>query len=202
MTIPASLERKQAARLRVLKAIYDMTDGQTNAYASEAELYEHAGLASDEGSMAVDYLVHEDLLSRMSVDDIGITHFGVREVEAALADNGAAGTEHFSPGAITLVQNFHAPVGSVQTGGQGNTANVSQTVGVHSGDVVKLAEQLLERTREHGDADAIAAADRAHEHARAGQLEKVRFHVAALNTIAALAPLANAVLSAIANIGA
>jgi hypothetical protein len=69
-------------------------------------------------------------------------------------------------------------------------------------DLVSLVEQLRTKAREHGDETAIAAADKAHEHAQAGQLEKVRLHASPLSNIAALAPLANAVLNALASVGA
>jgi hypothetical protein len=69
-------------------------------------------------------------------------------------------------------------------------------------DLVSLAEQLRAKAREHGDEDAIAAAEKAHAHAQAGELEKVRLHASPLSKIAALAPLANAVLTALAGVGA
>ena len=69
-------------------------------------------------------------------------------------------------------------------------------------DLVGLVGQLHAKAREHGDENAIAAAAKAHEHAQAGDIEKVKLHTERLTTIAALAPLANAILTAIASVGA
>jgi hypothetical protein len=134
---------------------------------------------------------------------VAITHEGVKERDEAIEGAGATRTAHFAAEAIlTVVQSFHGPVGAVQTGGQGSVANVTQTIGMPSGDVLALAEQLRAKALEHGDEDAIVAAEKAHQHARAGNVEKVRFYTESLKTIAALAPLANAVLSALAGVGA
>jgi soluble cytochrome b562 len=71
-----------------------------------------------------------------------------------------------------------------------------------SDDLVSLVGQLHAKAHEHGDKDAIAEAEKAHQHAQAGNVEKVRFYTESLKRFAALAPLANAILSAIADVGA
>jgi hypothetical protein len=71
-----------------------------------------------------------------------------------------------------------------------------------SDDLVTLVGQLHAKAHEHGDEDAIAAAEKAHQHAQAGQVERVRFYTERLTKIAALAPLANAILTALADVGA
>jgi soluble cytochrome b562 len=69
------------------------------------------------------------------------------------------------------------------------------------GDLVGLAEELRAKAREHGDEAAIAAAEKAHEHAASGNLENVRRHAEELSTIATLMPYAKALLDALANVG-
>ncbi len=69
-------------------------------------------------------------------------------------------------------------------------------------DLVSLARQLHAKAQEHGDPNALAAAEKAHQHAQAGDVEKVRLHTERLTKFAALAPLANAILTALADVGA
>jgi hypothetical protein len=206
----ADLQRKQATRWRFVNAVYDMTDGNPRMAVVAQEASDRAGVAYlREGDLAVGYLVGEGLLTESLINFdtnarsglyrmVAITHKGVKEVEEVRASDGKKDTEHFSAAAI----HFHGPVGSVQAGGHGNTAHVSQVVQTPAGDVVTLVEQLHAKAKEHGDPDAIASAEKALERARAGDLEKVRFHAAALNTVAALTPFANRILTAITGIGA
>jgi hypothetical protein len=65
-----------------------------------------------------------------------------------------------------------------------------------------LVAELRAKAQEHGDADAIHAAERAHEYVRSGNHEKARFHLASLQTVAALTPVVNAISNALAGIGA
>jgi hypothetical protein len=201
MGIPADLQRRQAARWRLLKAVYDIADGRTGKPVPMPAAYDSAGLEQDEGKATFDYLRGEGLLDQNTVLFLLLTHPGVKEVEEVLSNGGARGTEHFAAGTMQFVQNFNAPMGSVQTGGHGNTAHVSQTVGMASGDVLELTKQLHAKAEEHGDEDAIALAQKAHEHATAGKFEKVRMHVQGLTAIAALAPYAKTVIDALANVG-
>jgi|HubBroStandDraft_2_1064218.scaffolds.fasta_scaffold07651_2 hypothetical protein len=69
-------------------------------------------------------------------------------------------------------------------------------------DLLGLMNELRTKAREHGDPDAIHAAERAHEHARSGNTDKLLFHLASLKTVAALTPLVNAISNALAGIGA
>jgi hypothetical protein len=69
-------------------------------------------------------------------------------------------------------------------------------------DLVTLTASLRDAARAHGDPAAIAAADRAHDHAQAGDHAKVRSHLVSLQTVAALTPLVNAISNALAAIGA
>jgi hypothetical protein len=196
---PLDLERKEAARLRVLKAVYERANGNTQAFVPFDLVFKTAGLEWTEGNDALHFLSREGLLKGRAGHHVSIEHAGVKEYEAALKASATEGTEHFA--APVIVQIIHGNVGSIQNAGQGNTANVSQTVGVQSGDVVKLAEQLLEKAREHGDEDAIDMAQKAHVHATSGRLEKVKLFVQGLTSVAALVPYAKPVLDALANIG-
>jgi hypothetical protein len=205
----ADLQRKQAARWRFINALYDVTDGSPALPVVAEQISRRAGLDSREGVAAVDYLAGEGLLTQNFINFstathaglnrmVAIAHKGVKEVEEARAGGGKNDTEHFP----RVVQNFHnSTIGAVQIGGQGNMAQATQTVGLPAGDVVALAKTLLEKAREHGDDEAIALADKAHEHAAAGRFERMKVYVQGLTAIAALVPYAKPLLDMLANVG-
>ncbi len=73
-------------------------------------------------------------------------------------------------------------------------------------DLSALAEQLREQARglpAHLRDDAVAAADKVHEHAtsEAPDAPKMTPHLKNLGNIAELAPTVNAILEALSNIG-
>ncbi len=115
------LER-QEKRYRLLRHLYDATDGGLHASISLADLAAEAGLSDSEGDAALDYLAEEGLVEYEAFGPmISITHRGVIEVEQSI-NQPEQSTEHF-PTHIT--QHFHASVGAVQNASQ-STAHVSQ----------------------------------------------------------------------------
>jgi len=136
---PTPLEEKQSARLRVLRALYEITDGSGMVLVDASELAQHTGLPQSAVEAAQEYLDKEGLIEIMSMDGVTqITHQGVTEVEAALQAPGRP-TDHFSP---LVIQNvFNAPVGAVQTG-SGSTANVVQSINTNTADIVRLIASL------------------------------------------------------------
>ncbi len=196
-------EQREAARLRLLDAVYELTEGNPHGRIEMAEAFEAAGLSYPEGRSAAQFLARENLLGEDSGHTLHITHSGVKEREQAIAGGGEKATEHFPAATILhVVQNFHGAVGSVQTGGQGNIANVHQSVGIAGADIVQLTEQLRDAAREHGDF-VLKTAERVHELAKSKEPDKteMKFLLKGFETIVALAPLANAVAVAIAGVG-
>jgi hypothetical protein len=82
------------------------------------------GVSRQDTEGAFDWLVGENLAERQTFDSVGITHYGVVEIEEA-HDRPEHGTEHFAPAVIHQVNHFHGTVGGVQTGSH-NTMNVAQ----------------------------------------------------------------------------
>jgi hypothetical protein len=195
----ADQQQREAARLRLLDAVYERTQGNPEAAVLKTDAYADAGLPWDEGSAAFRYLEKEGLLEGHSSHMLAITHEGVKEREAAVAGQGAERTDHF-PAAV-IIQTFHN-VGSVQTGGQGNMAHVRQSVGIHGGDLVHLTEQLRNAARDHGEF-VLKAAERIHELAKSKERDKteMKFLLKGFETIIALAPFANAIATAISGVG-
>ncbi|HEX4446077.1 MAG TPA: hypothetical protein VH044_05050 [Polyangiaceae bacterium] len=71
------------------------------------------------------------------------------------------------------------------------------------GDLQTLAESLRAQARQLGDADAIAAAEKLHEHAHADtpNRDHMRALLAELETKLALSSTVNALLQALTNVG-
>jgi hypothetical protein len=134
------IETREADRLRLLDAVYEMTEGNTHAYVSMVDAYTRAGIDYARGTAAYQYLSHERLLLGRASHNLSITHEGVKEREAAISGQGQRRTPHFSQPAVQhVVQTFNAPVyGSVQVGGERNIANVTNTSGVPTHDLSTL----------------------------------------------------------------
>jgi formiminotetrahydrofolate cyclodeaminase len=72
--------------------------------------------------------------------DVNLSHRAIVEIENSI-NNPQKPTEHFSS---TVIQNFRAPVGAVQTGNQ-TVANVNQNIGQSFSEIL---EQLANLKRE------------------------------------------------------
>jgi len=121
------IEQKKQQRLRVLQALYEAVDGSSDSYCYSHEFFDglkKEGMSFNDADAAFTWLIHEGLAARIASDMIGITHYGVREIEEA-HDNPDDGTEHFTPAVIHQVQNFYGTVGGVQTGSH-NTQHIAQ----------------------------------------------------------------------------
>lgn len=121
------LDDKDARRLRLLDAVYELTDGEAGEYTSYPEAYERAGLDEDDGGAAAHFLANEGLLLR-TAGHVGLTPRGVTERERAIRNQGAR-TEHFSAAAVQNVFNIHAPVNVLQTGHSSVAKKLTQDIG-------------------------------------------------------------------------
>lgn len=105
---PNRLDEKKANRFRFLNALYESTDGRTNAYVEMWPIGQSIGLSAEETSDVLDYLVNEGLAKHVYMGGgIGITHAGVRAVEKALSEP-TKPTQYFP--AIFNITNVHAPM--------------------------------------------------------------------------------------------
>lgn len=92
-----SIEEKRAQRLKFMRALYEVTDGDELARTSSRELGTNLELTLKQTELAVQYLVGEELVSDAAMGGvISITHGGVVEVEEALL-NPFHATRHFPP---------------------------------------------------------------------------------------------------------
>lgn len=202
------LETREAERLRLLDAVYEMTEGNTHAYVSLEDAYKRANLDHGRGTAAYQYLSLDDLLLGQQGNHVSITHAGVKEREAAIRGRGQAPTRHFSQPAVNhVVQTFHGPVGVVQAGGRGNVATVTSTSNPAAGALV----DAIARMRESAHAMPAAERDAALEHieklhvaAHADKPDTVRMKVwlQMLETFGPLTKYIPAVVDALSNIGA
>ncbi|HUP61110.1 MAG TPA: hypothetical protein VNA69_11885 [Thermoanaerobaculia bacterium] len=91
------LTEKKANRFRVINEVYERTDGDTSENLDMWQLSSEIGFDPAETQKLVDYLVGESLLEYRALGGvIGITHYGVVQVEAALTTPERA-TQYFPP---------------------------------------------------------------------------------------------------------
>jgi hypothetical protein len=111
----ASVQEKQATRLRVLLALYEVTDGNRHARVNYRAIANDLGLEHDVASSAVQYLVDEGLAKWAAMGGmIAIFHLGVREAEAVL---GGRTTHHFGAPIINIINvSGGSTVGNIQQG--------------------------------------------------------------------------------------
>jgi hypothetical protein len=134
------LAERDAQRLAVLQAVYDLVDGNEAAGVPHEDLCAHLPhLAPRDVMDALFYLGREGLVSG-PFGSATITHEGVREVEAAMRTPGKA-TPHFGTIVVENHQHFYSTVGAVQTGSH-NTATVQQVFGERSDKILDTIAQL------------------------------------------------------------
>jgi hypothetical protein len=140
MTGADKLTVRVATRLRVLRAVYDLVDGRSDAACSPEEIGERANVDRGEVEATLVYLQGEGLVDHRAEDYVEITHAGVVEYEAALSAP-SRGTEHFPPSVIFNVT--AASIGAIISGNE-NTTSVQQqhNQGVSRQDLEPLLDRL------------------------------------------------------------
>ena len=92
-----SLEQKKKNRFLFLNYLYELSNGNTGAMFDMMEVGKELKLNSDETNRIVDYLIGEHLIEFRALGGIiGLTHWGIKEVEQAI-ENPSEPTEHFLP---------------------------------------------------------------------------------------------------------
>jgi hypothetical protein len=137
INVNSSIELKRKQRFEFMNRLYELTDGNEMAFLSMWELGKELNLSQQDTQLVTEYLNGEGLLVFRAIGgSIGITHFGVVEVESALQHPDAP-TQHFPP-----VQNIiHIETMTNSVIQQGNT-NSTQTVTFEASDMAEIKHFL------------------------------------------------------------
>jgi hypothetical protein len=208
MSADPIVQSRQANRLRLLRAMYDLGGADVHAFVPMKEAFERAGLDWEAGTSAYDYLQREGLLLGRADHHTSITHEGVKEYEQALEGEGQA-TEHFpQPIVQYVVQTFRGSVNApVQVGGR-DDASESRTPSVAKlGDLAGVIKQLREEAHllpEELRAVVTDAIDKVQQQAEATapNTTVMTMYLKALTAFPHLVPMVNSALEALSNIGA
>lgn len=125
---------KQRRRYQLILEIWKRVNGEA-LYKSVnfREVANSIGFSEDEINDTFNYFYSEGFFGSSSIDlTISLSHRAIVEIENSIT-NPRQSTEHFPS---TIIQNFNAPVGSVQTGNH-NTANVNQTFGQNLSEILQ-----------------------------------------------------------------
>jgi hypothetical protein len=101
--LPIDIEKERANRFRFLKLLYEQSAGNEYKWLNMWELGKELGLDSETTQRIEQYLSGERLLVAQAIGGaIGITHFGIVEMEQALS-NPNQPTQHF-PAVVNIIQ--------------------------------------------------------------------------------------------------
>lgn len=133
------IKRQQALRFAYLKRVYELSDGNSFQAVETATVRNELGLSNDEGLKVEMYLAEEHLIAfrGMGALNVNITHWGIKEVEAALTKPDEA-TSHFLPVNVIYANTIsNSPIQ------QGNVAS-SQTITIidHRQELAEFLDRL------------------------------------------------------------
>ncbi|PZX62973.1 hypothetical protein [Hydrotalea sandarakina] len=133
------LEQKKKNRFLFLNCLYESSNGDTGAMFDMWEVGKELKLNSDETSQIVDYLIGEHLIeSRALGGIIGLTHWGIKEVEQAI-ENPSKPTEHFLP--LNIINIGTMTNSTLQQGTTNSTINFNYNTQT-AVDIEKIVSQL------------------------------------------------------------
>ena len=130
MTPLEKLQKRDEQRLRVLRYLYDATEGSG---ARRISFYgKEVGLSENDFEAAARYLDGQGLVETTVLSGpimFVLTNEGIDEIESTIRDPNQK-TDHFTPIVINVVNTWieNSSVGAVQVDGEGNSADVSQGV--------------------------------------------------------------------------
>ena len=121
-----NLEETKARRFQFLNKLYEITGGNRRAYVSMWDLGRELGFDGDQTSTVVDYLTGEGLVEHVAIGgEISLTHYGLKEVESALATPDQP-TTYFPP--VVNILHVQSMVGSqIQQGTHQSTQSFTWT---------------------------------------------------------------------------
>lgn len=146
----SKLEEKRAARFRFLETLYEMVDGSQAVSVDFYEVGKKAGLDPGTTINVFQYLSKEGLIKGHTLQEIVLTHRGVKEYEAALSSP-AEPTEYFPP--VNVVNNIMNVTGGI-TGSQiqQSTKNSTQVINnidsTESEDIKEFIQLVKEKLPE------------------------------------------------------
>jgi len=140
--VPDRLTQKKTQRFQFLKALYDTTDGDSTQMLDMWQLGEDLTFDSDDTQKVAEYLSGEGLIEFRAIGGvIGITHYGVVQVEKALSKPEEP-TQYFPP--VVNILHVQSMVGSqIQQGTQSSTITATVTAERMS-DVKEFVTRLRE----------------------------------------------------------
>jgi hypothetical protein len=147
------LKDKKKIRFEILKEIYECTDGDKFTGISEGEIQKAFELDRETVRSIVSYLIEEDLLRRITMNVVGITHQGVLEIEDALS-NPEEATEHFLP--VNVIN-----IGTMNNSNimQGTTkSNQNNNVIQNKNNIEEITNYLMENKVSKEDTDLLKVA--------------------------------------------
>ena len=105
------VDELKIARFRYLEHLWEIAEGSTRSIVNRHDVGDAIGLDEKTCNLVTDYLRAESLLDYVTMDGgIGITHYGIVEIEDALT-NPNKSTEHFLP--VSYAANFVVSVGQM-----------------------------------------------------------------------------------------
>lgn len=141
--------RKQERRYKLLLEIWKTSDGKHHNSVNFFEIAKKAGFGKEMADEIYYYFRAEGFFSNMNFGGgVSLSHRAIVEIEKSLI-NPYQSTEHFSS---TVIQNFHAPVSSVQIGNN-NIANVNQNIGQNLSDILEHLANLKREFQSLPDED-------------------------------------------------
>ena len=146
---------KQNRRYQLLVELWKAAEGKEYQQVDFMEVAETIGYEREESVEIYHYLTNEDFFDRrIPLWGISLSHRAVIEIESSLV-NPERATEHFS---TTVIQNFNASVGAVQTGNS-NVANVSQKIGQNFSEILEQLALLRNQFQSSSAVDKEEAID-------------------------------------------
>jgi len=147
-TSPIDVQKVQERRYQLLLELWKAAAGKQLERVDFLQVAANAGFDCDEAKQIYLFFKDEGFFEfRNQKWGVSLSHKAVVEIERSLT-NPRVSTEHFS---ATVIQNFNAPVGAVQTG-PNSTANVKQNFGASMAEIAELISQLRSQfeTLPHG----------------------------------------------------
>lgn len=132
------IQQKQAKRYSMLLKLWEAVDCKEHKTVDFMKVAKGAGFNEEEAEEIYIYFMNEGFFGNRIVRwGVSLSHKAILEIEQSIS-NPNRDTEHFTS---SVIQNFNAPVGSVQTAPH-STSNVTQNFGANVSEVLNLIQEL------------------------------------------------------------